>query len=353
MGSRANSQRTINVNLVRGQLNGLVEYPIFDGLYELYRFRLWNGGSNFINDFIRDPFAQTASEELNVRGGDNRLAIKFINGEFWGFTTIREHTSNRHFVSTRFGIDVDNIAVMDRNADRVTLGATGVTDLVADGDEATVLKLYDELIEFLMSYDMTSDYARERLFDEFFCQYNFMDYLIANTFFNNADWPHNNVRYFRAIVPDPYSPNPYNDGRWRFILHDMDLAPPRSTSDRYNRSIFSTLYELHSQVDRWGLWLNYAFLVLNNPTFAEQFRARALYVLANHYTQEQLLYLYDEFYAQYAPLLPEMYNRFAIRGNVDDSINHFNRRSQQLRRFLLHREYYYLQQLDELIERLQ
>jgi len=345
-GSRHAAQRTFNVHLARGQLDSIVDHSVFCGLYELYRFRLWNGGSNFGYDLTRDAFVQSASAELNVPFSDNNLAIKFINGEFWGFTNMREHTSNRYFIHTRLGIDIDNIAVMDRNH-----GPSGFTDLVAEGDEAIVLELHAELVMFLRSNDMTSDYARERLFNEFFCQYNFMDYLIANTFFNNHDWPYNNVRYFRAIVPELNSQNPYNDGRWRFILHDMDFAPHRTSSRRYLRSNFSTLYELHPRVNRHRLWFNYAFLVLNNPTFAEQFRERAIYVLDNHYTQEQLLAYHDEFIMKYTPLLPKMYNRFAVRGTVDASIDHFNFRTQQLRTFIINREYYYRQQLDELVER--
>jgi len=346
--SRANAQRTINVHFARGELDGVITHPIFPELYELYRFRLWNSGNGFISDFMRDPFAQTASIGLNVPFADNNLAIKFVNGEFWGFTTIREHTSNRHFVSTRFEIEARNVAIIDRNA---MASRAGRFDSVAEGNEATVMALYNELAEFLMSNDMASDYARERLFDEFFCQYNFMDYLIVNTFFNNSDWPHNNVRLFRAITPNLDSANSYNDGRWRFILHDMDFAP-RPDSPRYTESRFPYLYRLHYRVYEWELWLNYAFLVLNNPTFAQQFRERAIYVLDNHFDQETLLALHDEFILQYEPLLPEMYNRFAIRVSVSSSIDNFYRNRDQLRYFLTNREYHYRKQLDALIDRL-
>ena len=348
-GSRGYAQRTINVHLARGQLDGLIEHPIFPGLYELYRFRLWNGGNNFTRDFMRDPFAQTASAGLSVPFSDNRLAIKFINGEFWGFTSIREHTSNRHFVSTRTGIDMDNVALMDRNIIGYSINRY---DIVADGDEDVVLALHAELIEFLTSHDMSSDYARQRLFEEFFCQYNFMDYLISNTFFNNYDWPHNNVRFFRAITPDINSPNPYDDGRWRFIFHDMDLAPFIG-GWRYAESRFPYLYELHYDVYNSDyMLLNHAFLVFNNPTFAEQFRERALYALDNHFTQIQLLSLHNEFTENYFILLPEMYNRFSYKGSVDEDMSNFITHWLQLREFLTKREYYYRKQLDELVERL-
>ena len=348
-GSRQNAQRTFNVHFARGELDGVITHPVFTNLYELYRFRLWNSGNAFHWDFMRDPFAQTASAGLNVPFSDNNLAIKFINGEFWGFTTIREHTSNRQFVSTRTGISMDNVAIIDRSIAEHRPGIR--TDIVAEGNEAVVLELYGELLEFVRYHDMSTDYARERLFEEFFCQYNFIDYLIANTFFNNADWIYNNIRLFRAITPESDSQNPYNDGRWRFILHDLDWAP-RPDAPRYRESRFSQLYELHPLMHPWELWFNDAFLVFNNQTFVEQFVGRANYVLENHYRQEQLLALHNEFSMRYMPLLPEMYNRFAIGGTVDSSIRNFHTHWLQLRRFLINREYHYRRQLDWLLERL-
>ena len=305
-GNRGYAQRALDVHLT----GGVITHPVFPGLYELYKFRLWNSGRGFHWDFMRDPFAQAASVGLNVPITDNNVAIKFINGEFWGFTTIREQTNSTQFVSTRTGIYIDNIAITDRNRDS---------------------ELYEELAEFIRSHDMSTDYARERLFAEFFCQYNFMDYLIANTFFNDADWPHNNVRFFRAITPEPDSQNPYNDGRWRFILHDMDQAP-NPGAPQHAESMFSHLS------------------VFNNQVFVEQFTERANYILENHYSQEQLLALHDKFTMIYMPLLPEMYNRFAIGGSADSAIGNFYRNWLQLRQFLINREYHYRNLLDELSE---
>ena len=302
-GSRPYAQRTINVHFARGRLDGVITHPIFEGLYELYRFRLWNGGQTFFWDHMRDPFAQTASAMLNVRHSDDNLAIKFINGEYWGFTTMREHNSNAQFVNTRFGLKQDNVAM--------------VTNLwsINEGSEGEVRALIRHLTEFTNSYDMSTDHARERLFTEFFCLYNFMDYVISNTFFGNADWPFNNMRMFRAITPNPNSLNPYEDGRWRFIFHDMDWAP-RSGDRRYADSNFSFLYEHFRELPHGGHGNrnNSHFQVFNNQVFVEQFIERANYVLENYYSQEQLLALHDEFSMRYMPLLPEMYNRFAIGG---------------------------------------
>jgi len=346
--SRLHAQRTLNVHFSRGELNGVIIHPIFPGVEQLYRFRLWNGGQGFVQDHMRDAFAQTASSGLNVLFSDNNLAIKFINGEFWGFTNMREHTSNRHFVGIHTGLDRRNIAILSIDNNHFEGRNRGLRMVMVDeGPEEVVWDIYNELIKFITSYDLSTDYARERLFNEFVCQINFMDYIISRTFFNNRDWPHNNMRIFRAITPDTGSQNPYNDGRWRFMLHDMDLAPPQNSPSHQNR--FPDLYNLPDDEPSESVYqLRHIFLVLNNFVFAEQLRARGIYILDTEFQTDRLLALHEEFLAEYQPLLPEMYNRFS-RNSVEESIANFDQRSESLARFLLSREYYYRKHLDALV----
>jgi len=348
--SRRYAQRTFDIYLSRGGLDGVVTHPVFPGLYELYAFRLCNGGQAFIWDHMRDSFAQTASSGLNVLHADNNLAIKFINGEFWGFTVIREHTSNGHFVAGRTGLAENNIAILNvENSRSEELGRFRVMAAV-EGSSEVVYARYHELIEFVVSHDMSTDHARERLFNEFLCQDNFMDYLIVQTFFHNRAWPDNNLRIFRAITPNPASGNPYDDGRWRFILYNLDAAPRPNTRPRVMK--FPDLYEFPDREDAPGLYeFRQIFLVLNNPTFVAQLQERALYVLNTHFQTERLLVLHSAFVSLYLPLLPEMYNRFAIEGTVEESIADFHRHKEHLIDFLNHRGHYYRLQLDVIAAR--
>ena len=286
-----------------------------------------------------DTLSQIAASDLNILFSDNQLAVKFINGEFWGFTGIREHTSNEDFIAIRTGLDRGNILVTNRQYSSV--------DAIVEGNEYLGELLLEELAYFTAQADMSTDESRERLFDEFFDQENFMDYLIANTFFHNTDWPHNNVRMFRVINPNQSLNNPYNDGKWRFILHDMDMTFGGVMGVESNN--FSTLYERHPQA---GEGINYYFLVFNNPAFVREFVDRAHYVLEHYFYPERLLALHDEFIESCRPLLIDMYERFNKRGSVTESLEIFEQNSvQHIGGFLSTREYYYRQQLDYLLER--
>ena len=201
---------------------------------------------------------------------------------------------------------------------------------------------------------MSTDYAVERVFNEFFCKENFIDYLIVQTFFAVTDWPHNNTRMFRAITPNIDSDNPYNDGRWRFVFHDLDSAGSNPDVD-----LFPRLYNLHidhphhTQTSQRG-WLqfNHIYKVFNNPGFTEVFVERALYVLDNYLYQDRLFDIHNEFTMRYMPLLPEMYNRFARGGTQSSAIANFHTHWLQLRRFIMVRDNIYREQLNTLLERL-
>ena len=373
--TRDNAQRTLNVHLQRGSLNNSITYPIFDGLDEFHRFRLWNGGNNFVgprdwgmgNDHFRDAFAQKASAGLNVLHADSRVAIKFVNGEFWGFTQFREHTSNAAFVSARTGMAANNIAIMDRGARNPALngGLTWYFDEVEEGNETTVTNLYNNLISFITAPGFfpsepygPSDSVVEELFRDYFCKDNFMDYIIANTFWNNTDWPQNNVRFFRAITPNVS--NQFNDGRWRFILHDMDQTangvwPNQGGANDAGGSRFSALLNPTLQPEGGGgPAFNRVFRVLANQNFVNEFTLRAQYLMLNDFAPSVTAPLHQEFMDRFTPLLPDMYTRWGVNSgssatsNITTATNHFNRSTTNVRFFANNREAVYLGQLNGL-----
>jgi len=357
--TRSFAQRTLNVNLRRAPLNETITHPVFEGLYDLRRFRLWNGGNSFMWDHMRDPFVQKASAGLTVPYADSQVAVKFVNGEYWGFTTIREHTSNTHFVETRMGVANGNVAIMDRSWRHRDGGGPPIfEDEVGEGGNRTQT-LYNELINFIRTNPfpaLNTDAMRERIFNEFFCQDNLMDYLIANTFFHNTDWPQNNVRFFRAINPVQGSNNPNNDGRWRFIFHDMDHAIPYWDRNHIYRTTFSRLYNPQWYAPEFNQIFRGLF---NNRIFVEEFRARALYVLDNHYQSATLQALYTEYVDRYRPLLEDMYTRFLINANagtgfphtVQGNIGHFEWHVANTRNFLNVRHGHYINALNHIVNR--
>jgi hypothetical protein len=59
---------------------------------------------------------------------------------------------------------------------------------------------------------------------------NYADYIIAETFFANTDWPQNNCDFWRAHTNQTASAGEYGDGRWRWMLYDLDVAGENGSS---------------------------------------------------------------------------------------------------------------------------
>ena len=375
--TRISGQRTLNVHMQRGTLNNTIHYPIFEDVDSFSRFRLWNGGNNFLGggyymggDHFRDAFVQKASRDLNVLYGDSSLAIKFVNGEFWGFTQFREHTSNEQFVSAHTGLMLNNVSMMDRglqNPAHNPYNRNWHADEVQAGGNNTSNRLYNELVAFITAdgnfplSDAPSDETIAEMFNTWFCKDNFIDYFLSNTFFNNTDWPHNNVRFFRAINPTNDG-NPYGDGRWRFILHDMDHSANgtqgihgtnNTGGNRFNNLLNPNLVPNH----QGGPEFNRVLRVFANLGFVESFIARAEYALDIYLTPERMGTLHDEYVARFRPLLVDMYTRWAPNVSIATSINNsttrFNNATRNVRHFVTNRQPVYLGQLAGLLDNAQ
>ena len=66
----------------------------------------------------------------------------------------------------------------------------------------------------LLSLDLT-DNEQFEIADSLFDVLNIADYYISQTYINNLDWPYNNLKYWRARVPE---------SKWRYIIFDLDAT---------------------------------------------------------------------------------------------------------------------------------
>ena len=94
----------------------------------------------------------------------------------------------------------------------------------------------DSLAEEQFMYDdynaMYNKYKKAKMTDdavyEEFCRVvdveNYLFFYAINVYLNNSDWPYNNHKAYRyyAAEGEEYQPGTVFDGRWRFIVHDMD-----------------------------------------------------------------------------------------------------------------------------------
>ncbi|MBN2426483.1 MAG: CotH kinase family protein, partial [Calditrichaceae bacterium] len=197
--TRSYEQKSFSVKFKDSYNADAIEYPLFPG-FDVTTFKsfvLRNSGNDFYYTHIRDAMMQTLIEDLDIDYLEYRPAVTFINGEYWGIYNIREKISE-HYIAYRHGVDPDNIDMLEDSMK------------VIHGDSLH----YKQLIDYVSSQNMTTDEAYNYV-TEMIDLDECLLYFAAQVYYNNQDWPANNIKYWRERS---------ENSKWRWILYDLDFG---------------------------------------------------------------------------------------------------------------------------------
>jgi hypothetical protein len=275
-----------------------MDYKFFSDLnddkFERLVFR--NSGGDFHNTMFRDALNHKIVKSLRSTIEEYQPTVTFINGEFWGILNIRDKRDDNWFKRV-YNID---------GADLDLLENSGVeTEYIESGDTVDFLNLRTYLENNSLASDANFQYIKTRIDTD-----NFMDYYIANIYMDNGDWPGTNTVYWRKRVP--YTPNaPYgHDGRWRWVLHDMDDTFGVA-SDSFNHNNLAAATATGGPVWPNPEWST-LFLrrMLENPTFKNDFINRFADLMNTTFLPERVIGLLDDMNSVIVPEIPEHIARF-------------------------------------------
>lgn len=202
--------------------------------YSKVTFRI----SDWSNTNIKDPVAQQIAKTLDIDYVESVPMVLFLNGEYWGLYECREQ-HDEDYLSAHYDIDKDNIVYFDRGSTEPVIKTiyNGITykDKIVyesgpeDGNEdglkgETYYREQWDRVKYLVQ---NSDIASDEIYNEFCSMVdvdNFIDYTIVYLFAGNDDWPGNNFRFWRVTEESVDPTKKGADGKWRFMVHDFDLA---------------------------------------------------------------------------------------------------------------------------------
>jgi hypothetical protein len=152
---------------------------------------------------LRDAAMQTLVQHLPVETQHYQPFILFINGEYWGLHEFRDRFDDQH-LAIRYGLDRENLTLLEDDG------------VVVDGDPAGEAE-YRGLLERVRTGTLNT---REAVNAEMDLD-GYLDYVITEMYAANTDWPDSNIKFWRYRGAKKNG-NPFSDGRWRWLLFDVD-----------------------------------------------------------------------------------------------------------------------------------
>lgn len=203
--TRAFSQKSLRILFESNFSDEVLQYPLFKdrGHDRFASLILRTSGNDWTKTLMRDGVIHNTMRGTCVNTQSYQPVIVFLNGEYWGIHNIRER------------YDEENLALhLNVKEENVLLCEQVGMQLLCDNKEE--MKWLNELGSMIKKPGVSLEKKMKVLNDAFEMQ-SFMDYIIAENFYANTDWPANNVEFYRIAGSGERS-------KYRFLLQDLDYG---------------------------------------------------------------------------------------------------------------------------------
>jgi hypothetical protein len=301
-----NNTRAYPQKSFRAKLDKQFEYQLF-GEQRSGWIIFRNSGNDWDRTLFADAFISKSISELNVITSKSNPVSMYLNDYYWGIYNARQRI-DEDFLAKKFSCKKKDVFLYEFSGN------------VENGDDEA-LKEIESLKKAIQKGKV--DKVKDKIDID-----NFIDYIIVESFFNNTDWPSNNVLFFKI------------DGQsnFTFILKDLDFGLAYTSPKAFQHNMFSVLKSKNTLVS------DLFNLLINDKSFNNEFKKRANYLMNNELSENNLIRLYDEFHKQYALEMPKQIERW----RKPYTIEKWNQNVNENRDFLLKRNRFYLNQVDKL-----
>lgn len=251
----------------------------------------------------------------------------FMNGEYWGFYTIRERLNGTYIRSNH---PVDSFDLIEFK----------VQWFANEGDSTAFQQLQDKLNSINTNTPEGAAYFRSQMDMD-----NLLDNMICQLFIGNSDWPGNNQTLWKERG---------EHGKWRWIFDDVDAGCGLWHGPEMN------LFEqaLAANSTKWNNKPPSTLIfrkLLENDTLRAQFVQRCCVMMDVLFTPDRSIAVLDSMVALVEKEMPrhierwskeEYYNDSIYRdGTVVESMDTWYKELEKIRRFLKERSGYMRNQM--------
>ena len=302
-GSRYHPQHSFRVELDDPVLgDGPVNYPIIPNRPQRNKYSkiYLRNGSNF---YLSYPFKDAAHLEGMGAETNNfysawRPVTVYINGAYFGLYELREKFDAEYFAENE-NADKDSVDLLSLSA---------WNGYVLRSVEGSVDSFYTAYNAFnsLNPADTSFWDNADRYFDMTY--YN--DYIIAETWAGNIDWPQNNIKIYRSNA---------SGFRWRYCLIDLEgsMDPGGFSNAHYD----NIAYVLNA--DPNNPYINVFLKGIQNARFKNYFINRHADLMNTTYQYSRLSAIADGMFNQTVIEMPKEYARWGDPNNISGQMADF------------------------------
>ena len=200
--SRLERKKSVAIVMREEYQDGWLHYSLFDtrkSENDKYKgFNLRNNGNRFVSDYFADALGGAILEGSGVDYQRSRQVVVFYNGKYFGIHDMRERF-NKNYVESNYGIEASTVTMVKHLTETVT---------ASNGTPDEYISMLELAADNDFSGDNNASYAQLKTMMDVG---NFADYMAAEMYIHNGDWPNNNVRAWRSP-----------DNMWKFMVYDLD-----------------------------------------------------------------------------------------------------------------------------------
>ncbi len=266
--SRNHALKSLKINPRNKHGNNKLKYQFFPQTRQEIRYKsllFRNSGNDFSSTMMRDAFMhQLIMGRLNLDCQSYQPAVCFINGEYRGIQNLRER-SNHDLIYSIYGSKEEDIRVIDEKEIPV-----------------------DSEFQAMVSYARKNDISDSEVYaqvQEMLDVDSYLDYMMAEIYFNNGDWPHNNMKMWKPI-----------DGKWRPVFFDVDFGfglfdLPHSKTNPKNTLVYALSENLYRERALDNIYM--LRRLMQNPSFKQKFIDRFCIHIASTFEEKRALTIMD------------------------------------------------------------
>lgn len=265
--TRSFPQKSLRLYAPEGGFNHAFFGSAYPTNYEHLILR--NSGNDWGRTLFRDILTHEVMGGTAVEVQPYKQANVYLNGEYWGIHNLRPRM-NENYLAAQYGVALEELTVLEKNAELY----------FGKGKRATEFK---STIDSLSAQDLSDPTIYKQATDLLDLD-NFIDYLWAEIYVVNTDWPQNNVKFFRTHPKGQKN----QAAKWKFILNDTDYGFGYTYPESYETNMFTHLDQSSSYV---GVLFH---LFCQNEDFCEQFVTRGERLLETQFNTIRINRIIDQ-----------------------------------------------------------